>query len=108
MCYLLPIVWLCATCCLALHIHDSLRLSTVPTHYLPPTTSSPHDACTVTELGPILPVSRSWDFVKNPADTDWGYVIFDWDNIFATYMTSLDPSAKNISYSNFIQVAGWE
>jgi hypothetical protein len=31
-----------------------------------------------------------------------GYVIFDWDNIFATYMTSL--SSKEIAYSNFIQV----
>jgi hypothetical protein len=28
--------------------------------------------------------------------------IFDWDNIFATYMTSL--SSKEIAYSNFIQV----
>ena len=29
-------------------------------------------------------------------------MIFDWDNIFATYMTSL--SSKDIAYSNFIQV----
>jgi putative isomerase len=30
-------------------------------------------------------------------------VIFDWDNLFATYMTSLDPSSKEIAYSNLIQ-----
>jgi hypothetical protein len=57
---------------------------------------------TPAEYGPFMPVSRSWDFVKKPVDLDWGYVIFDWDNIFATYMTSL--SSKEIAYSNFIQV----
>ena len=31
-------------------------------------------------------------------------VLFDWDNIFASYMTSLDPASKDIAYSNFIQV----
>ena len=49
-----------------------------------------------------MPVSRQWDFVKHPVNLDWGYVIFDWDNIFATYMTSL--SSKALAYSNFIQV----
>ena len=49
-----------------------------------------------------MPVSRQWDAVKGPHNLDWGYVIFDWDNIFATYMTSL--SSKDIAYSNFIQV----
>jgi hypothetical protein len=49
-----------------------------------------------------MPVSRSWDAVKGAHNLDWGYVIFDWDNIFATYMTSL--SSKEIAYSNFIQV----
>lgn len=39
-----------------------------------------------------------------PASADWNYVIFDWDNIFASYMTSLDPASKAIAYSNFIQV----
>lgn len=32
------------------------------------------------ELGPLLPVSRAWDFVKQAATDDWGYVVFDWDN----------------------------
>ena len=54
------------------------------------------------EYGPILPVSRQWNFVKYAVNLDWGYVIFDWDNIFASYMTSLD--SKAIAYSNFIQV----
>lgn len=57
---------------------------------------------TPAEYGPILPVSRSWDFVKHPVNLDWGYVIFDWDNIFASFMSSLD--SKEIAYSNFIQV----
>jgi hypothetical protein len=57
---------------------------------------------TPAEYGPFMPVSRSWDFVKGAHGSDWGYVIFDWDNIFATYMTSL--SSKEIAYSNFIQV----
>jgi putative isomerase len=57
---------------------------------------------TPAEYGPFMPVSRQWDFVKFPVNLDWGYVIFDWDNIFATYMTSL--SSKEIAYSNFIQV----
>ena len=56
------------------------------------------------EYGPMLPVSRSWDFVRGAHTTDWSYVIFDWDNIFASYMTSLDAAAKPIAYSNFIQV----
>ena len=56
------------------------------------------------EYGPMLPVSRSWNFVKHQANSDWSYVIFDWDNFFASYMASLDPRSKNIAYSNFIQV----
>jgi hypothetical protein len=56
------------------------------------------------EYGPMLPVSRSWDFVGGAANSDWSYVIFDWDNIFASLMTSLDPRSKAIAYSNFIQV----
>ena len=50
----------------------------------------------------LTAADRQWDFVKFPVNLDWGYVIFDWDNIFATYMTSL--SSKEIAYSNFIQV----
>jgi putative isomerase len=56
------------------------------------------------ELGPILPVSRSWNFVKEESSLDWSYVIFDWDNFFASFMASLDPRAKRIAYSNLIQV----
>lgn len=59
---------------------------------------------TPAEYGPILPVSRSWDFVTHPMNDDWAYVIFDWDNIFASYMSSMDPTGKDIAYSNFIQV----
>lgn len=59
---------------------------------------------TPAEYGPFLPVSRAWNFVKANVNLDWAYVIFDWDNIFASYMTSLDPRAKDIAYSNYIQV----
>jgi len=59
---------------------------------------------TPAEYGPFLPVSRSWNFVKKASNSDWKYVIFDWDNIFASYMTALDPTSKDISYSNLIQV----
>jgi len=59
---------------------------------------------TPAEAGPFLPVSRHWDFVKGQHDTDFSYVIFDWDNLFATYLTSLDPASKDIAYSNLIQV----
>jgi hypothetical protein len=59
---------------------------------------------TPAEYGPFLPVSRAWNFVKGNVNLDWAYVIFDWDNIFASYMTSLDPRAKDIAYSNYIQV----
>ena len=60
---------------------------------------------TPAEYGPFLPVSRAWNFVKGNVNLDWAYVIFDWDNIFASYMTSLDPRAKEIAYSNYIQVS---
>jgi len=56
------------------------------------------------EYGPVLPVSRSWNYVTGAVNSDWHYVIFDWDNIFASLMTSLDPRSKAIAYSNFIQV----
>jgi len=59
---------------------------------------------TPTEYGPVFPVSRSWNFVEKPLSKDWQYVIFDWDNIFASYMSSYDPTSKDFAYSNFIQV----
>lgn len=55
-----------------------------------------------TEAGPVAPVSRGWDFTKGAVSPEWGYVLFDWDNIFASYILSLD--AKDLAYSNFIQV----
>lgn len=57
------------------------------------------------ELGPFAPVSRSWAFLtpKRIAKGDeWIYVIFDWDNLFASYLFALD--AKELAYSNLIQV----
>ena len=58
---------------------------------------------TPAEAGPLMPVSRSWNFAAISQETaDWSYVIFDWDNIFASYIASLD--AREIAYSNLIQV----
>jgi len=55
------------------------------------------------EYGPFLPVSRSWNFVKKAVNDDWTYVIFDWDNFFASYLISF--TSRDIAYSNIIQVA---
>lgn len=48
--------------------------------------------------GVITPVSRGWDFGS-------GYVLFDWDNYFLSYMASLENGTlKDISYVNLIQI----
>lgn len=48
--------------------------------------------------GVVTPVSRGWDFGH-------GYVLFDWDNLFLGYMTSLNGGiAKDVAYSNVIQI----
>jgi len=48
--------------------------------------------------GVVTPVSRGW------ARGGTGYVMFDWDNLFLAWMASFEPSSKDISYSNLIQV----
>ena len=50
------------------------------------------------ESGPFNPVARTWSYSPN----DFAMVIFDWDNIFASYQLSLD--ALDLAISNFIQV----
>jgi hypothetical protein len=61
---------------------------------------------TPSEYGPVLPVSRAWDFVRGLHDPEWGYVLFGWDNLFASYLLSADPrpAARDLAYSNLIQV----
>eukprot|EP00937_MAST-01D_sp_MAST-1D-sp2_P000362 g362.t1 len=60
------------------------------------------------EYTPFAPVSRSWGFLTPPrvgaaaSASEWVYVIFDWDNIFASYMFGLDHPA--LAASNLIQV----
>jgi hypothetical protein len=66
-----------------------------------------------TELGAFAPVSRSWAFLT-PTRTaglgdEWVYVIFDWDNIFASYLfaggsNSSGTLGRDIAYSNLVQV----
>ena len=57
---------------------------------------------TPAENGPLLPVSRSWNFAPGPANNDFTYAVFDWDNIFASLLAGI--SNKSIAYSNLIQV----
>lgn len=61
---------------------------------------------TPSEYGPVLPVSRAWDFVRGTHEPEWGYVLFGWDNLFASYLLSADPrpAARDLAYSNLIQV----
>ena len=41
-------------------------------------------------------VSRDWNFAPGPANDDWTYAIFDWDNIFASLLAGLGN--KTIAY----------
>ncbi|VEU36710.1 unnamed protein product [Pseudo-nitzschia multistriata] len=59
------------------------------------------------ENGPFLPVSRSdnWASFGDRAGAmtpDWTYVIFEWDNLFASLLAGLEH--KEIAYSNLFQV----
>jgi len=53
-------------------------------------------------MAPFMPVSRKWDFSPRPMNSDFTYVIFDWDNIFASLLAGLVD--RDLAYSNFIQV----
>eukprot|EP00760_Papus_ankaliazontas_P027597 PhM_4_TR3401/c0_g1_i1/m.22627 len=57
------------------------------------------------EFGPLTPVSRSWVFegpISKQDVVDWGYVIFDWDNYFASFMGARISPAMAIS--NYLSV----
>eukprot|EP01084_Bolivina_argentea_P096645 173745_1 len=54
------------------------------------------------QRGPFNPVSRAWARASPPIPTDFVMIIFDWDNIFASYQLSLD--ALDIATSNLISV----
>ena len=55
------------------------------------------------ENGPFFPVSRAWDRVGDYSSTDFKYVIFDWDNFFASLLSSF--VSRDLAYSNFIQTS---
>ena len=61
---------------------------------------------TPSELGPMMPVSRSWtNDLGAPVllwQDDWGYGMFGWDCIFGSYIAS--AGSRNVSYSALIQV----
>ena len=52
------------------------------------------------EIGIFAPVARAWVGGTN----QYELVIFCWDNIFASYMLSLDIDGLDLSLSNLIQV----
>ena len=54
------------------------------------------------ENGPLLPVSRGWNFARGSVTPDFSYAIFDWDNYFATFLANIDN--RVVAYSNLIQV----
>ena len=55
------------------------------------------------EYGPFAPPAP-WDFVTGGRDPDFGYTLFDWDNIFGSYLLGIDGAAKEIAYSCLIQI----
>eukprot|EP00052_Salpingoeca_macrocollata_P008841 m.69760 g.69760 ORF g.69760 m.69760 type:complete len:177 (+) comp16793_c2_seq3:284-814(+) len=61
---------------------------------------------TPAEAGLIAPVSRSWGSFTKTHRPDFQYVIFDWDNIFASYIAAQhnDPAGYKFAQSNLIQV----
>lgn len=60
---------------------------------------------TPAELSPLAPVSRGWNFAQTAYSSDFHYVIFNWDNVLASYMlTHSGGATKERAYSNLIQV----
>jgi hypothetical protein len=57
------------------------------------------------EYGPFSPPAP-WDFVTQGAHPDFGYTLFDWDNLFAAYLLGLGASteSKTLAYSCLIQI----
>ena len=54
------------------------------------------------ENGPMLPVSRVWNFNHYAVTTDFNYATFDWDNLFAAMLAGV--TTREYALSNFIQV----
>jgi len=57
---------------------------------------------TPAEEGPVVPVSRGWNKVLDPVVDDFQYVIFEWDNFFASLVSST-LGYTDIAVSNIIQ-----
>lgn len=58
------------------------------------------------EAGPVMPVTYGFSWISpGPTSDDYAYVLFDWDNCFASYSAGvLGDSAKSAAYSNLIQI----
>ena len=62
---------------------------------------------TPAEVSPISVISRNWWYTKETFKPDLDYIIFNWDNVLASYIlskTTRTTSRKHIAYSNLIQV----
>ena len=60
------------------------------------------------EDGPVLPMTYGFSWITPmkhgyPGANDWRYVLFCWDNIFASYTAGV-LGYKEIAYSNLIQI----
>ena len=58
------------------------------------------------EEGPVLPMTYGFSWItptKRGASNDWKYVMFCWDNIFASY-TAAVLGYRDAAYSNLIQI----
>ena len=51
---------------------------------------------------PFMPVSRVWSFTHKAVNADFAYVIFDWDNFFATLLAACGGSNSSVGgYGGF-------
>jgi hypothetical protein len=58
------------------------------------------------EDGPVLPMTYGFSWItptKRGASNDWKYILFGWDNIFASY-TAAVLGYREAAYSNLIQI----
>jgi len=57
-----------------------------------------------TEAGSVIPVTYGFSWISPaPQSYDFAYVLFDWDNVFASYIAGI-LGFKDAAYSNLIQI----
>eukprot|EP00927_Polykrikos_kofoidii_P024616 TRINITY_DN22354_c0_g1_i1.p1 TRINITY_DN22354_c0_g1~~TRINITY_DN22354_c0_g1_i1.p1 ORF type:complete len:896 (-),score=88.86 TRINITY_DN22354_c0_g1_i1:93-2780(-) len=56
------------------------------------------------EDGPVMPITYGFTWITpGPRNNDWKYILFCWDNIFASYIAGV-LGAREAAYSNLIQI----